>query len=259
LTETALIYVRIDSNDKCYQVAQLNLLLVNEPVIAIPDIVSVCQNSNVSVNAGSGFDSYLWSTGETSESVILSDVGSYSVTVTQNHENVICSSTKNFQLKISNNATISKIETQDWTESENIITVELTDTSLGNYEYSIDGSVYQDSNIFSGLATGDYVVYVRDKNGCGTVNQEVFLLNYPKFFTPNGDGYNDTWNVKFSETEPTIKTKIFDRYGKFIKELTAFNSWDGTYSGNELPASDYWFAVTRANGKIYKGHFTLKR
>ncbi|MEN2399669.1 T9SS type B sorting domain-containing protein [Flavobacterium sp. MC2016-06] len=256
---TTLIYVRIDSNDKCYQVAQLSLTLVSEPIISISDVVSLCQNKDVEVHAGTGFDSYLWSTGASSESITFTEAGSYSITVTQNHGNVICSSTKDFQVKVSNSATIQNLAVQDWTDSDNIIVVELADTSLGNYEYSIDGTTYQDSNTFSGLATGDYVVYVRDKNGCGTVNQEVFLLNYPKFFTPNADGYNDTWGIKFSETEPTINTKIFDRYGKFIKELNAYTSWDGTYSGKELPSSDYWFVVTRANGKVYKGHFSMKR
>lgn len=256
---TTLIYVRIDSNDKCYQIVELNLTLVNGPIIAISDVVSLCQNKEVEVHAGSGFDSYLWSTKATTESIIITEAGSYSVMVTQNHGGVICSSTKDFQVKLSNTATIKNLAVKDWTDADNSIEVELADTSLGNYEYSIDGNTYQDNNIFSGLTTGDYIVYVRDKNGCGTVNQEVFLLNYPKFFTPNQDGYNDTWGIKFSETEPEINTKIFDRYGKFIKELNAYTSWDGKLNGIDLPATDYWFVVTRANGKIYKGHFTLKR
>ncbi|KAF2507934.1 T9SS type B sorting domain-containing protein [Flavobacterium zhairuonense] len=259
LTGRTVIYVRIDSADKCFQVAELKLTLVNIPVISISDTVSLCQNKDVEVHAGIGFDSYLWSNGATSESIVITEAGSYSVTVTQNHGNVICSSTKNFDVKLSNSAVIKNLEIQDWKDSDNIIEVQLTDTSLGNYEYSVDGSTYQDSNIFSSLATGDYVVYVRDKNGCGIVNQEVFLLNYPKFFTPNQDGYNDTWGIKFSETEPTINTKIFDRYGKFLKELNAYTTWDGTFNGKELPASDYWFVVTRANGKVYKGHFSMKR
>ena len=256
---TSIIYVRIDSNDKCYQVVQLNLSVVAVPVIAISDTVPLCQNKNVSIDAGSGFDSYLWSTGAVSQSITVFDAGSYSVSVTQNHGNTICSSTKKFEVKLSNNATILNIGTKDWTDEENIIMVELADSSLGDYEYSVDGITYQDSNTFSGLQTGDYVVYVRDKNGCGTVNQEVFLLNYPKFFTPNGDGYNDTWKIKFSETEPTINTKIFDRYGKFIKELNATSAWDGTFNTHELPSTDYWFVVKRANGKVYKGHFAMKR
>jgi gliding motility-associated-like protein len=35
-------------------------------------------------------------------------------------------------------------------------------------------------------------------------------------FTPNGDGYNDTWSIHFSEHEPQLSVKIFDRYGKLI-------------------------------------------
>lgn len=256
---TNLIYVRIDSNDKCYQVVQLSLTIVSKPIISIPNSVFVCEKYTVTIDAGSGFDSYLWSTGETSAAITVSEVGEYWVTVTQNHGSTICSATKNFSLELSNSATISTIEIQDWTDTENVIVVALSNLSLGNYEYSIDGINYQDSATFAGLTSGDYTVYVRDKNGCGITNQEVFILNYPKFFTPNGDGYNDTWAVKFSESEPGLNTKIFDRYGKFIKELNAVSAWDGTYDGRELPSTDYWFVVVRASGKVYKGHFAMKR
>ena len=82
---------------------------------------------------------------------------------------------------------------------------------------------------------------------------------YPKFFTPNGDGYNDTWAIKYSHIEPNLKVDIFDRYGKLLKRLTNKNSWDGKYNGYELPSTDYWFVVTRENGKEYRGHFNMKR
>jgi gliding motility-associated-like protein len=80
---------------------------------------------------------------------------------------------------------------------------------------------------------------------------------HPKFFTPNGDGFNDNWKIKFSDKKLSIQ--LFDRYGKLIKELTQNNSWDGMLNGHELPATDYWFVVTRSNGKEYRGHFSLKR
>lgn len=256
---TSLFYVRIESNDKCYQVVALNLILVGSPIISIADNIALCQNKSITVNAGSGFDAYLWSTTETSQVVTIATAGGYSVTVSINQANAICSSTKNFTVFDSKSAVISKIETQDWTDTDNVIVVELTDANSGNYEFSIDGINYQDSNTFSGLFTGDYKVYVRDKNGCGIVNQEVFILNYPKFFTPNGDGYNDTWAVKFSASEPTIFTQIYDRFNKLIKELDSTSSWDGTYGGYNLPSTDYWFVVKRANGKVFKGHFSMKR
>jgi gliding motility-associated-like protein len=84
-------------------------------------------------------------------------------------------------------------------------------------------------------------------------------LPYPKFFTPNNDGYNDTWTMDFAYLAPNTGIKIFDRYGKFIKELYNNGVWNGTYIGQNAPASDYWFTVTRLNGAEFRGHFSLKR
>ena len=103
------------------------------------------------------------------------------------------------------------------------------------------------------------MVTVQDKNGCGLDTEEVHLLNYANFFTPNGDGYNDNWHVEFAESEPKFEAKIFDRYGKLLKVLGNIVFWDGTVNGKLLPSDDYWFCVTRNDGKIYKGHFALKR
>jgi gliding motility-associated-like protein len=159
----------------------------------------------------------------------------------------------------SNSATISNIITSDWTTENNTITIHVSNASVGDYEYSLDGVVYQDNNIFYSLDSGSYTVFVRDKNGCGTVKEDIYLLMYPKFFTPNNDTHNDTWSIKFSRFEPGLSVRILDRYGKFIKELKFNESWDGTYNGLELPSTDYWFVVSRADGKEHKGHFTLMR
>lgn len=252
-------FVRITSTNGCHQIVKLNISLVSKPIISINDIAPICENRNITIHAGLGFDSYIWSTGSTLESIIITHPGNYSVTVTKSYGTTICSSTKNFAVVLSNVATITNIKTQDWTDNENIITVNISSNSSGNYEFSIDGINYQDSNVFSGLIGGAYTVYVRDKNGCGLAKDEIFLLMYPKFFTPNGDGYNDTWAIKFSHIEPNLKVAIFDRYGKLLNKLNNANSWDGKYNGNELPSTDYWFVVTRENGKEYRGHFTMKR
>ncbi|MBA4154863.1 T9SS type B sorting domain-containing protein [Flavobacterium sp.] len=253
-----IIYVRIDSPNTCFQIVELNLTLFSKPIIEINDIMPICDGNSIVINAGNGFYSYIWSTGETTPSIIVSQPGNYNVTVTENHGSLICSSTKNFTVVLSNPATITNIETKDWTTSENII--QIAASGLGNYEYSLDNINFQDSNLFTNLPSGEYTVFVRDKNDCGTVDQKVYLLMYPLFFTPNGDGYNDKWKIKFSEIEPNLTVIIFDRYGKFIKQLGANSEgWDGTYSGNLLPSNDYWFVVTRENGKEYRGHFSLKR
>jgi len=169
-----------------------------------------------------------------------------------------CEAFKTITVFESTIATIVEIEKTDWTQNNNTITVQVEGS--GDYEYSIDGINYQDENTFSNLLIDYYLVHVRDKNGCGIVTEEVYLLYYPNFFTPNSDGYNDTWQLLNSSKEPFNKIYIFDRYGKLIKILKPNNiGWDGTYKGNLMPSADYWFLVERQNGKQYKGNFSLKR
>jgi gliding motility-associated-like protein len=252
------VYVRINSNKPCFAIAELKLSLFPKPNILINDLMPICENSSVTINAGSNFTNYLWSTGATTPFIVITNPGDYSVLVSKDYSSISCSTNKNFSVKKSTLANITSIETKDWTDTNNSIIIYTTGT--GDYEYSLDGIHYQVNNEFSNLANGKYTVSVRDKNGCGIVNDTVYLLMYPKFFTPNGDGFNDTWKIKFSNNENDIVIKIFDRYGKLIKELSQNNSWDGTYIGNQLPADDYWFTATRPNTDTeYKGHFSLKR
>lgn len=256
---TTTIFVRIDSQNGCHQVVALKLTLVSKPRIAISDIMPICEGTSITINAGNGFDSYDWSTGATTQSVIVSQAGNYSVTVTENHNGISCSSTKNFTVVNSNAATVSEIITSDWTDNNNTITVLISNSSVGNYVYSLDGINYQNSNVFYGLESGEHTVFVKDTNGCGISREEIYLLMYPKYFTPNGDSYNDTWKIKFSQKEPNLKVAIFDRYGKLLKMMNSYDAWDGKLNGKDLPSDDYWFVVTRQNGKEFRGHFAMKR
>lgn len=255
-----LFYVRIESPNTCFQIVTLNLILVSKPFVNINDVMPICEGSSITVDAGFGYDNYNWSTNETSSAIIISQPGNYSVTVSENHGNIICSTTKNFTVVNSNIGTISEIITSDWTQNENTISVLLSSNSAGSYEFSLNGIDFQDNNTFYGLENGEYTVYVRDKNGCGVSSEEVYLLMYPKYFTPNGDTLNDYWRIKFSENEPNLIVTIFDRYGKLMTQFDSSTiGWDGTYQGNEMPSSDYWFIVKRENDKEFRGHFSLKR
>jgi len=252
------IYVRVISQYGCSAIAALKFILINSPVIKMQDKYTLCVDKNVIIDAGAGYDSYLWSNGEKTQTINLLLPGDYWVKVTEKHGLLTCDSTKDFNVFLSNPATITSINTKDWSDVENVISV--FESGLGDYEYSLDNITYQDSNTFTGLLNGEYNVYVRDKFGCGTVTKEVYLLMYTRFFTPNHDGYNDTWKIKLSDFEDGLTIKIFDRHGKLIKMLeNKSDGWDGTFNGQELPATDYWFIVTRANGQEYKGHFSLKR
>ncbi|MBF0694673.1 MAG: T9SS type B sorting domain-containing protein [Flavobacterium sp.] len=248
-------YVRITSQEGCSQVVALNLTLVAPPQVTIPPVVRFCENNSIAVSPGV-WDSYTWSTGQTSPTIAISQAGSYSVMVTKNHGSTICSTTYNFTAVMSNAAGIN-VEVKDWTQHDNSITI--IPSGSGNYVYSIDGFNYQNHNVFSNLAPGSYTVFVQDTYGCGITSKNVFVLSYPAFFTPNGDGANDTWKIDFAEADQHLTIHIFDRYGKLLVVLKNGNAWDGTYNSAPLPSSDYWFVVSRKNGSEHRGHFSLKR
>ena len=199
------------------------------------------------------------SNGVTTPTLTVYTPGTYSVDVT----NVFgCTKTRVITVTGSEAATIQSIDVVDTTDI-NTITVNFIGT--GDYQFSIDdiNGPYRDSNFFNNVPMGLHEIYVRDKNGCGSVGPiTVAVLGVPHYFTPNGDGYNDTWNVKGVNTQyNTITTiYIFDRFGKLLKQISTNGSgWDGNYDEHQLPADDYWYNIKFEDGRSAKGHFTLKR
>jgi gliding motility-associated-like protein len=193
----------------------------------------------------------------TSPTIGVNSEGSYTVEVTNPSG---CSQTRTIQVTASNLATITSIDIVDLVDFN---TVTINTTGTGDYEYSMDylNGIWQDSNLFTNVPGGIHQVLINDKNGCGLVSKEITVLSIPKFFTPNNDGYNDYWTVKGMISYPTAELHIFDRYGKLLKELRPNSiGWDGTFNGQPLPASDYWFVFKLdANTPEKRGHFSLKR
>lgn len=194
----------------------------------------------------------------TAYSLVINAPGTYTVSVEGSNG---CPKTRTITAVASDIAIIDSIVVNDLTE-DNSILILVSSSSLGDYVYSIDNQTYQESNFFNNLLPGIHTVYVKDKNGCGITNQEVSVLGIPPYFTPNGDGYNDYWNIKgFNRSKNTsTKIRIYDRYGKLIKQISPISlGWDGTYNGNQLPSEDYWYSIELEDGRILKGHFALKR
>jgi gliding motility-associated-like protein len=135
----------------------------------------------------------------------------------------------------------------------------------GSYLYSIDDGPWQTSNIFTNFNNDIlHTVKVIDTNGCTDLSEEVRVITYPTFFTPNGDGFHDTWNI--IGLGDSAKIFIFDRYGKLLKQISSNSEgWDGTYIGKPVFSSDYWFTLeyedfnNPGTFKTFKSHFSLKR
>ncbi|SNB17097.1 conserved exported hypothetical protein [Flavobacterium psychrophilum] len=195
--------------------------------------------------------------------ITTNKVGAYSVTVTDTSTILNCP--KTITTKITLYEPYITFDYSDAFENSTYITVNVLGAGSGNYEYQLDNGLYQSSNIFYNIYPGEHTISARDKNEhCAPSPVKAIIINYPKFFTPNGDGYNETWNIpNLKITNPNAMIFIFDRFGKLIKQMTpTSDGWNGTYNEQPLPATDYWFTINyneKETSKIFKSHFTLKR
>ena len=254
------IYVRVTNNStECYTISEFRTIVNPKPIIAIEDQTICPENFPLVVNADTGNinDTYTWSTGANSAEIEITEIGSYTVTVTTENG---CTFTETFEVIESAPANIEVVETVDFSDPNNIT---ITVTGIGDYLFQLDGQLPQESNVFENVSLGYHTLTIIDQNGCASITRDVVVIDAPKFFTPNNDGAFDTWHIAGVETLPGTVIYIFDRYGKLLKQLSSSSpGWDGTYNGNLMPTSDYWFKAEVKQGDeafTVQGHFTLKR
>lgn len=194
----------------------------------------------------------------------VSTSGTYSITLTKT-DGTGCTRTRDIFVNASELATITidDVTIVD-VSNNNTVTINTNSLGQGDYEYALDDefSNYQDEPSFSNLSSGIHTIYVRDKKGCGISSIDISVIGFPKYFTPNGDGTHDYWQIDGvnSQFQANSNIYIYDRYGKLLKQLSpSSNGWDGTFNGEMLPSDDYWFKVMLDDGREYMNHFTLKR
>lgn len=258
-----IIYARMQAGNEltCYKIVTFSLISNPKPELEPNEELFYCLNyypDPVTLNTGSLNPSqnltYLWSNGETTESIEVNEIGEYSVIATNQFN---CSTSRTITVKSSEIAAFNFILQGEIGNYDLIINA----SGTGNYVYALDNieGNFQPNNTFLSIIPGDHIIYVKDLNGCGVSSNEFSVIGYPKYFTPNEDGINDYWNLTGSFIN-TSKLHIFDRFGKLVYSQKTNNiGWDGTYENKKMPASDYWFIATLNSGEEIKGHFSLKR
>ena len=83
----------------------------------------------------------------------------------------------------------------------------------------------------------------------------------PNSFSPNGDGINDTWKIKYLDSYPGATVDVYNRYGQPVFHSNGYSKeWDGTTNGKALPIGTYYYVINPKNGKpIFSGSITIIR
>lgn len=251
-TNAGIFYAESYTLNTCVSTNRTAIQLTLNPIPAIiqNETAILCETKSVLLDAGINNVTYNWSTTETSKSISVSNPGTYTVSVTSTNG---CTNLKT--IVVTEN--LIPIIT-DVVINERQVTI-ITSFS-GDFEYSLDGINYQNYNVFENTIGGVKKAYVREKNNCGKAIFNFTLIVFPKFFTPNGDTFNDYFSMEGFQSITNTTISIFDRYGKLITYLNPKNPfWDGTLHGNPIPASDYWYNAILQDGTELKGHFALIR
>ncbi len=264
------IYVRVSSleNPRCYDASeQFTLEGIVTPSLTFADEVFICQDTSGEL-IGELYPnpqySYAWDSGEATPSISVTQPGQYTLTVTNTQGGLACSASRTITVTVSQPPQISEVLIDDLQTAN---TVEVVNPVPGNFEYRRDEGTFQASPVFREVSPGLHTVTIRDLNGCGEVTENIVVVGFSTFFTPNGDGMNDYWQIVGIETlrEPVVQ--IFDRYGKLLFVMEEdYLGWDGTYNGIPVPSTDYWFRISylddseqRVEARYVNNHFSLRR
>ena len=261
------LYARAETPLGCQGIVEVILDQASTPKLEENTSFFLCSEENsVVINSGvvgnSNTYNFLWNTGETTPEIEVLEAGTYEVSITQetqiNGLTYSCSVTNSITVTASEKAIISYNLIGEFGSYQ----LEIIASGFGDYTYAINNGSgpYNTSPIFN-VKLGTHTIYVRDENGCGISSKEVYVIGYMKFFTPNQDGTNDRWRLLGTDRSNRLikKVVVFDRFGKMLRVLSPYDSWDGSYNGKNLPSNEYWFMVELLDGSNFKSHFTLKR
>jgi gliding motility-associated-like protein len=202
--------------------------------------VEMCQGDRITLDAGAGPNySYLWSTGEITQTINVDNWGVYTVKI----DNGYCEKTFTVNVLGAASPFVSNVD-----YSNNTLTITAEVPTINNIpqtaEYSIDGGIsWQDSNVFTNVQdNATYNIQVRSVGTHCVGALEFFTFQVKNIITPNDDGINDTLDLTALGGFNNFTGSIYDRYGSEMFRFSKENPiWNGTVGGKKLPTATYWY------------------
>lgn len=275
----------VDGNGCTYSVTAI-IPGANTPSIAATTQTNVLcnggSNGAASINVINGTPTYTYSwsnnSGLNSNTQTNLPVGTYTVTAIDQGS---CTVSQVFVITEPNaiNAITSNVTAPCVGQSNGVISIEING-GTPNYQivWNPNGNVSSSGNssTINDIAEGQYIATITDANAC-LYQYPVQLvaadgigctLIIPEIFSPNGDGKNDTWEIKGLENYPNNNVTVFNRWGDQVFKAEPYkNDWDGTNTGDKsvlgkgpLPVGTYYFILDLGNGdKPISGYVQLTK
>ncbi|MET3537377.1 T9SS type B sorting domain-containing protein [Chryseobacterium limigenitum] len=233
INSAGTFYIRFTSATECPNIGILNIKLKTPKKSTTLRDQIICSNEKVILDAGTGFTSYLWSNGATTQTITVG-AGNYYVDLGFNG----CIYRQTVTVATAQAPTITSITVSGTTATVNV------SGGTAPYKYSLNDIDYQASNVFTGLSRGIHTVYVLGADRCQPVTKEFLVLNLINAITPNGDGKNDVLNYSDLRIKQNVTIEVVDRYGAAVYKSSDKNYiWDGKSNGRTLPTGTYWYIL----------------
>ncbi|AZA61573.1 T9SS type B sorting domain-containing protein [Chryseobacterium indoltheticum] len=236
ITTSTDVYVRVTNTDGCYAITKITLKVLPPVKSSVLKDKTICLEDKTTLDAGSGFDGYEWSTGATTQSISNVGVGAYWVKLKTGK----CFTLQQVHIYPSQQPVIASIDI-----TNNTITVNASGGSAP-YQYSLDGINWQDSNVFTGLPRGENKIFVKDSFDCNPIQIQVTVPNLVNAITPNGDNVNDEIDYSALAYKKNLVFVVYNRYGNKIYEADKVRNykWNGTSGNKKIPTGTYWYTIT---------------
>jgi gliding motility-associated-like protein len=231
------VFVKVTSTvSNCFIIKKITLKVIPPVKSTVLKDKIICIDDTTTLDAGPGFDEYLWNTGATTSSIQDVPVGTYWVRLKTGS----CYTTQIADVKAASNPVIASIDI-----SNNTITVNASG-GTAPYQYSLNGTTWQDSNVFKGLPRGENKIFLKDSYNCEPVQIQITVPNLLNAITPNGDNVNDVIDYTALAYKKNLVFIVYDRYGnkKYEADKLRNFKWDGTSGGKKIPTGTYWYTIS---------------